>query len=70
MHTKVELMDRIIEMFQPNMNLNAQLPKNFKKENPKAKRSDYPQKTGYTALHFGMHLYWKHRLAHTHFFFN
>lgn len=43
----------MVTRLKPNMNEAVDLPKDFKKNNPTAKRSDYPTSTGYTALHLG-----------------
>lgn len=43
----------MIAKFQPDMNSHIALPKDFKDSTPKAKKSDYPALTGYTALHLG-----------------
>lgn len=46
-------MELVVSKFGCNMNLAVTLPKNYKKENPHAKISDYPKNTGHNALHFG-----------------
>jgi hypothetical protein len=46
-------MSKVVSTFKPDMNTCIQLPKDYKKNNPKAKKSDYPVSTGYTALHLG-----------------
>lgn len=50
---QIKVAKGIIELFQPDMNATVQLPRDFFKENPKRKKSEYPAETGYTALHLG-----------------
>lgn len=46
-------MSDMVTKFKPDMNKAVDLPKDFKKSNPKATKSEYPTSTGYTALHLG-----------------
>jgi len=46
-------MSKIVSLFKPDMNSYVQLPKDYKKKNPKVKKSSYPTHTGFTALHIG-----------------
>lgn len=46
-------MSKVVSTFKPDMDTCIQLPKDYKKNNLKAKRSEYPVSTGYTALHLG-----------------
>lgn len=50
-------MREVIKQFKPSMNDYIELPYDYKKENPKAKKSEYPNLTGYTALHIGKYKY-------------
>lgn len=43
----------MVTKFRPRMNEVVGLPKDFKKNNPKSTKKDYPLLTGYTALHIG-----------------
>jgi hypothetical protein len=42
------------------MNSTIGLPKEFTDNNPKAKRSEYPELTGFGVLHLGKFYYWSH----------
>ncbi|KAG0181661.1 hypothetical protein DFQ29_007537 [Apophysomyces sp. BC1021] len=42
---------RMVELCKPDVNAINHLPKDFSKNNPKAKPSDYPPETGYNILH-------------------
>lgn len=46
-------MSKMVAKFKINVNESADLPKDYKKNNPLAKKSDYPALVGYTALHLG-----------------
>jgi hypothetical protein len=46
-------MTKVVTKFNPDMNITANLPKDYKEKNPNAKKSDYPALVGYTALHIG-----------------
>ncbi|KAK4515576.1 uncharacterized protein ATC70_010527 [Mucor velutinosus] len=48
----IACMQKILSVAKPDLNDCVALPKDFKKEKPQAKRTDYPVLTGYTALHF------------------
>ncbi|KAI9485556.1 MAG: hypothetical protein EXX96DRAFT_12648 [Benjaminiella poitrasii] len=50
----IELMKNVIKKARPNLNSTIQLPKDYKKNNPSAKRTDYPKLTGFGALHLGI----------------
>ncbi|KAF7723583.1 hypothetical protein EC973_001824 [Apophysomyces ossiformis] len=47
---------QFVDLCHADVNAVVQLPKDFKKKNPKAKPSDYPSGTGYTLLHISAEL--------------
>ncbi|KAL0085941.1 ankyrin repeat-containing domain protein [Phycomyces blakesleeanus] len=49
--TWLNIMTKILPVTKLNPNSTVQLPKDFKKNNPKSKPTDYPKETGYGALH-------------------
>ncbi|KAI9010901.1 ankyrin repeat-containing domain protein [Phycomyces nitens] len=50
--TWLNTIKKILPVTNLDPNSTVQLPKDFKKNNPKAKITDYPKETGYGALHF------------------
>ncbi|KAI8983506.1 hypothetical protein BDB01DRAFT_126676 [Pilobolus umbonatus] len=48
----LKYMKLCIHKFEPDLNMPVDLPKNFKKVVVNSKITNYPQNTGYTALHF------------------
>lgn len=46
-------MKLVLSKFSCDMNAVVALPKDYKKNNPKAKRHEYPIQTGYGAIHLG-----------------